>query len=461
MSGSQGVRAFVNEPLSPVSEPSNTDNNGGGFGRHSDSQQLDVRGSRPSSITIDSLLTTAPFTEDRKRDLPLVDWDGYFATKHVSAGRKHLALLRHFRYTTVPWMEAGDLSSTFGTDIMRLAQEHPPIQSVILDLSANQVALIRQQRDAADGQTQKTRMRALEGPARRIADSLSGITEYLQSGPSQWRSRAAREMGLVGPDTTALSIEEPLRTLCKLHSRFDLASSIILRQRPLTPKSFYSPQGFPPAWNPECPGAAYLWSMHHLTVALHLVHDASLPLPQPLLQDSMCTPPHSSTWAAKWLAVWTSCQAWRDRRPATMRPALDMGSLEAEAEASASASLPVQLYTHALAMQANAAYHLCSLLLLAGKPRLLHRRLPGLAAASSRGWHVRTLAGMACANDLAEQWDPVLVAGLLLAAREVTHPAQQDAVRACVRRMRAATGIGVGVEGEVAELEALWGAGRC
>ncbi|KJK83501.1 hypothetical protein H634G_01630 [Metarhizium anisopliae BRIP 53293] len=55
---------------------------------------------------------------------------------------------------------------------------------------------------------------------------------------------------------------------------------------------------------------------------------------------------------------------------------------------------------------------------------------------------------MACANDLAEQWDPVLVAGLLLAAREVTHPAQQDAVRACVRRMRAATGIGVGVEGE-------------
>ncbi|KHO10971.1 cation transporter-like protein [Metarhizium robertsii ARSEF 23] len=201
-----------------------SNNNGGGFGRHigrhSDSQQLDVRDSRPSSITIDSLLTTAPFTEDRKRDLPLVDWDGYFATKDVSAGRKHLALLRHFRYTTVPWMEAGDLSSTFGTDIMRLAQEHPPIQSVILDLSANQVALIRQQRDAADGQTQKTRMRALEGPARRIADSLSGITEYLQSGPSQWRSRAAREMGLVGPDATALSIEEPLRTLCKLHSRF-------------------------------------------------------------------------------------------------------------------------------------------------------------------------------------------------------------------------------------------------
>ncbi|KAG8411666.1 hypothetical protein J3459_016330 [Metarhizium acridum] len=457
---------FVNEPICPVSKSDTGSNSGGGgrdIRRHSDPQQLGIRDSRPSSITIDSLLTTTtPFIEDRRRGFPLVDWDGYFNTKNVSAGRKKLALLRHFRYNTVPWMEAGDFLSTFGTDIMHLAQEHPPIQSVIVELSANQVALIRQQGDAEDRQKEKTRMQALEGPAKRIADSLSSITEYLRSGPSQWRSHAAHEMGLLSPDSTALSIEEPLRSLCKLHSRFDLASSIILRQRPRTPRSFYSPQGFPPAWDPECPSATYMWSMHHLTITLHLLHDASLPFPQPLLQGSphqLPQPPSAcpGTWA-KWLAVWKSCQTWRERRPLTMRPTLDIGSIEAgQMDARADASLPMQLYTHALAVQANAAYHLCSLLLLAGKPRLL-KPSGHPPSAASQGWHVQALAGIACTNDFAEQWDPVLVAALLLVARDLTHAAQQDAVRACFRKMTAATGIGL--DDEVRELESLWRAGR-
>jgi hypothetical protein len=189
-------------------------------------QRLDIRSaSYSSSITIDSLLstTTTSFAEDQKKERPLVDWYGYFDTQNVSAGRRQAALLRHFRYMMVPWMEAGDPLSHFGVDMMYFAQEHPPIQNAIVELAANQKSLIQDTRDDLESAKEKNNRRhTLEGPAKRVADSLSAIVEYLRSGPTQWRHHASYEMGLLGSDSTASSIEEPLRSLCKLHSRFGM-----------------------------------------------------------------------------------------------------------------------------------------------------------------------------------------------------------------------------------------------
>lgn len=119
----------------------------------------------------------------------------------------------------VPWIEAGDPLCHFGVDIMYLAQEHPPIQGVVVELAAHQMDLIHQTRDAGDVQ-KDNRMYGLEGPAKRVADSLLGITDYLRSGPLQWRHHASYEMNQLGTDVSAFALDEPLRTLCKLHSRF-------------------------------------------------------------------------------------------------------------------------------------------------------------------------------------------------------------------------------------------------
>jgi hypothetical protein len=141
-----------------------------------------------------------------------------------------------------------------------------------------------------------------------------------------------------------------------------------------------------------------------------------------------------------------------------MQPILDIGNIEAgRIDTRADASFPIQLYTNALGMQANIAYHMSSLLLLMGKPRLL--KLSGYPlSTTSQSWHVQTIAGIASTNDFAEQWDPITIAALLFTARDMTHPSQQNALRVCFQKIRAGTGIRL--DQELSELQALWNVGR-
>ncbi|KAG6007642.1 hypothetical protein E4U21_005723 [Claviceps maximensis] len=197
----------------------------------------------------------------------------------------------------------------------------------------------------------------------------------------------------------------------------------------------------------------YSWSLHHLTLCLYLIHDldsgqldepSSQQPPPPLLvlpdETLVMKPPH-----AKWLALWKSCQAWRARRPLSMRPIVDIGTMEANQMQQDGSSFPIQLYTSALAVQANIFYHLTSLLLLGHKPRLLnkltepHGKLEVMY--TSQGWHAQHIAGVASTNEFAEQWDPIVFAALVLVGRELTHKAQQRALWACLRAGAAVTGL--------------------
>lgn len=141
-----------------------------------------------------------------------------------------------------------------------------------------------------------------------------------------------------------------------------------------------------------------------------------------------------------------------------MRPILDIGNIEAgQIDTRADASFPIQLYTNALAIQANVMYHITSLLLLVKKPRLL--KLSGYQLYStSQSWHVQNIAGIACTNDFAEQWDPILIATLLYIARDMTHPSQQNALRTCFQKVKASTGLKL--DQELAELQSQWNVGR-
>lgn len=106
-----------------------------------------------------------------------------------------------------------------------------------------------------------------------------------------------------------------------------------------------------------------------------------------------------------------------------------------------------------MALVANAVYHITSLLLLAHKPRLL-KSLPGPRCLTSHIWHAQSIAGIAASNDSLEQWDPILVAGLLLIAREMTHESQQTVLLERLRRITATTGINL--ERETEALQSVW-----
>ncbi|KAG5914209.1 hypothetical protein E4U42_000623 [Claviceps africana] len=453
----------------------------------------------PASITIDSLLTTTLVHEPERQppgrsgeDQPLLHWDGYFDTSGVSEGRRHAALLRHFRYKMAPWMEAGDPRGLFGAGCMFLAQEHPSFESAMLGIAAEQIHVLRRHGTPESlcrhsGERGSPRQRRGEFVLD-VADSLYATARYFCAGAEIWRQVSGEQVAMLRSASCPSAMPEPLQTLVRLHSRFDLASSVILRRAPCTPAWFFAPNRHaafsssssspsssaptpPPTttWDDTgSPSNMYNWSLHHLALCLYLVHDpsprqhdepASQHQPPPLLvlpdESLRMNPPH-----AKWLALWRSCQAWRVRRPPSMRPIVDIGTMEASQMQQDGASFPIQLYTSALAVQANIFYHLTSLLLLSHKPRLLnklagpHGKLE--AVYTSQGWHAQHIAGVASTNEFAEQWDPIVFAALLLVGKGMTHKTQQRALRTCLRAGSAVTGLMAEDGGEMGSLEDSW-----
>lgn len=443
---------------------------------------------------------------------PISDWDSYFITSGVQPARRRAALTRHFRYKMIPWMEAGDPLAHFGVDMMHLSQEHPPIEAAVLEVSAVQLSLTQDAPGTGDGWGQgeyasvNRQIQTLDGPLRRTGEAVLSLDRFFRFGPSRWREHSMYEMDEVTGDVSAFTVEEPMQTLCKLHSRIgeyssssfflflfssfsfssssssssssiarwrenvitstnsaaDLASSIILRKPPLTSTSFYSPSGIVDAWETKSPKVAYDQALYYLTISLHFIHDGTQPLPYPFLHDprnpSIQSLISHSTLSSKWLALWKSCQTWRERRPLPLRPIVEVGNMEAgRIDSMALASFPIHLYTSALAIQANVVYHMTSLLLLAHKPRLL--KLSGYPHhLTSQSFHVQGIAGIATTNEFAEQWDPILVAALLHIARDMTHQSQQMALRRCFHSIRVGTGINL--DRELNDLEAHWSVGR-
>ena len=142
-----------------------------------------------------------------------------------------------------------------------------------------------------------------------------------------------------------------------------------------------------------------------------------------------------------WTAIWNNCLEWYSDRPVELQPIVDIRGMEVdEVDMQRTSSFPILIYTTPLALVANAIYHITSLLLLKHKPRLL-RAIPGSRSFLSPMWHMHSIAGIAIADDSPEQWDPILVAGLLLVARDLTHEAQQETVLERLGIIRASTGM--------------------
>lgn len=133
----------------------------------------------------------------------------------------------------------------------------------------------------------------------------------------------------------------------------------------------------------------------------------------------------------------------------------------AQIDPSSAASFPIELYSSALAILPNVVYHLTSLVLLSSRPRLVRVSTSSLSSSAdsrralSESWHVQSIAGIAVRNEFREQWDPILIAGLIYIGPRMTHRAQQDAVLGCLRRAEEATGMLL--EREAAALKEGWG----
>lgn len=196
-------------------------------------------------------------------------------------------------------------------------------------------------------------------------------------------------------------------------------------------------------------------TLTHLAACCHLIHEELVPL----LNGSMPahSPSHEShslIWAT-WTTLWARCVQWFRERPPDMVPLLE--SSEVDHASSPNTPFTADVYSSAIAVQANLAMHFSSMLLLSHKPRLVK-----LSAIShrlvSKSWHTQKLAKLALWNNFADQWDPVLVAVVVRIARDMTYPSQQEALLSCFQRIEDATKIRL--QNEIADLQQFWTSSR-
>lgn len=217
--------------------------------------------------------------------------------------------------------------------------------------------------------------------------------------------------------------------------------------------------------------AAYDACVSHLAECLFLVgHRQGIeagPGVSPASDYSSDSSPFRIAYAgfqASWRRIWAQGQQWYHERPSWLRPILHVSPLKArQIDQQNQSSFPMYIYTSPMALLANATYHIACLSLLRHKPRppSLPAQHNGSSSiylhndhTTSPIWHAQQVAGIATSNDFMEQWDPILVAGLLVISRSTAHNAQQLALLECMQRMARATGIRL--DDEIESLQRHW-----
>ncbi|CAG8040837.1 unnamed protein product [Penicillium olsonii] len=392
----------------------------------------------------------------------------------LASSNQETDLLRHFRYHLGPWIDIGDPELPFGLQVLLLSRTNRALQAAVLAVSAGQRKLMAFP-CTVDSESSRVFRREAEGTlalecdlARHAGQALIMLQDALPSGPQQWRALLAptikQACDFASREGQAEDVGE---ALLWLYFRLDLAGCILLSKAPLTPfRSLLQRDGTfvlhpQPQNQPQTVHRAYKHILCLLGHCLALIYgDPELPSPQTISSPELAAFPslRQSHFLSQWTFLWSDCQKWYDDRPVNVQQIVDIRGGEADhIDPDHDSSFPILIYTTPMALVANAVYHTISLLMLTHKPRLL-KSLPGPRSVTSHIWHAQSIAGIAASNDSPEQWDPVLVAGLLLIAKEMTHESQQTVILQRLAKITATTGIKLDQETEA--LQATWNLAR-
>ncbi|CRL24685.1 Fungal transcriptional regulatory protein, N-terminal [Penicillium camemberti] len=390
----------------------------------------------------------------------------------LANGSHETDLLRHFRYHVGPWIDTGDPELPFGLQVLLLSRTNRALQAAILALAAGQRLLVATPNTKDLESSQQFRKEAEESLAleydlaRYAGHTLLMLQDALPAGPQQWRSLLIPRIEHISDFASRAVGEEVGDALFWLYFRLDLAGSISSAKPPLMPfRSLLRRDGtllhHTQSTRPQTVNSVYKHILCLLGHCLTLIHgDREMPSPHTITSPNLTAFPslRQSHSLSQWTFLWSDCQKWYTERPVNVQQIVDIRGGEADQiDPDHDSSFPILIYTTPMALVANAAYHMISLLLLTHKPRLL-KSLPGPRSVTSHIWHAQSIAGIAASNDSPEQWDPILVASLLTIAKEMTHESQQGVLLERFSRITATTGIKL--DREIDALQAAWNLAR-
>ncbi|KAL4870846.1 hypothetical protein BDV12DRAFT_165344, partial [Aspergillus spectabilis] len=368
--------------------------------------------------------------------------DSHLHSDSISDARK-MKLLQHYRYNVAPWLDIHDLAHSFGITALQTAinSSSPQLLSALLALSETC------QQDRGSGTRYGVHFEDMVIHSNRSDSELHNFTEAVLL-------RVFEEArGLVSDVAGAWSQSEDEDTRSQLvHSaygpgieaavywmflRIDIGKSLANNtplRTPLPTLPLPSLALLTRAENTQARVNHYaqvlLWLCGKALNTYH--HQYQEPLFP--VQDS-------------WLQTFEELTEWHFLRPQEFQPMVEV-ELSSE-DLNPGSEFPLLLFTNGAAALCNQLYHTAMLLILECKPRTallnhLHRDHHLHSAVLSPLWHAQRVCGIALNNDRRECWDPCLLASFLLAARYMTHEAQQVEIVQGIERIYELTGWSVG-----------------
>lgn len=131
-----------------------------------------------------------------------------------------------------------------------------------------------------------------------------------------------------------------------------------------------------------------------------------------------------------WKSIVADLSAWYSSRPVEFQMMIEWDDSHS--------TFPLCFFTTGGGLFANQLYHTAMLLLLQNKPKTI--QLPySRPSLASHVWHAQHICGIALNNDRRECWDFCLLSSLYVAAKTMTHQAQQVEILRGLDRIQSLT----------------------
>ncbi|KAK5199009.1 hypothetical protein LTR99_001048 [Exophiala xenobiotica] len=358
-----------------------------------------------------------------------------YDTDFDSQDRYEIDLLTYFRYEIAPRLDLELGESYFGDRIMHRANHNIALYQSILALSTCQRAATKpsHHKRAIDDSTSsyvhaRQCMLLADGEDRLSGTLLLTLRDMAMCPPRLWQGKfSSLQKSMTTP------FEQMLEGQWQLMSRLALASRLMARSTSSSSSTAVDLSFVLQGTCPILPGQ-YLTHKQQLRQAI-------ANLARALLISSHDAQNSHLPLTATWLSCWSDNQLWFSARNEEMRQIFEVQELDVlQHGRPSSLDFPVIVFSNVCALLANFVHHLAALHLLHHKPRLI-KAFAESGSSMSSVWHAQRLVGMIAAFDVSEVFDPLVVAGLIYAAKRLSHPSQLTVVVNLLKKASQWTGL--------------------
>jgi hypothetical protein len=346
-----------------------------------------------------------------------------------------LVLLTSYRYEIAPRLDLGVGEPYFGVRALNRSQSDLALYHSILSLASCQrrppgsnypqhIDL-----DAGDHAAKAAAAASMADREDRLTISiLLTLREFYKTPPRLWAERMEATFG-----NTSIALNEPNDAQWQLMARLAVAAQLMA-----SPTSQAVDLSFVfQAANPMLSSQGLTHKQQLRQAISNLARALLIPKTDADARQTVSRLPLISTWQS----CWAENQLWYSARREEMQQILEVEEFDSRLSTDVTVSpFPTILFSNVCALVANVAHHLTALLLLHIKPRAI-KALAEIGSSTSPVWHAQRLIGIVATFVEPDIFDPLVIAGLLYAARKLSHPSQIQAVVDILKKAKGVTGM--------------------